>query len=86
MTFFKYFAGFFALNMAKDVLDEYTSGTGIGYQGSGNASQEDSDTYINGKKLSDHDAWLESKGLLNIDGTVNREAAYKFLGKPNPLL
>jgi hypothetical protein len=76
MGFLKYFAGFFVLGMAKDVLDEYTSGKGIGYQGEGSSSSGGSD-----EGTDDFTAWLDSQGALNLDGSLNNDVADEILEK-----
>ena len=76
MSFFKYFVGFFAMGMAKDVLDEYTSGKGIGYQGEGTGGSS------GGGEGDDFTAWMDSQGALNLDGSINHAAADEILKKP----
>jgi hypothetical protein len=76
MGFFKYFAGFFILGMAKDALDEYTSGKGIGYQGEGSGGGSGG-----GEETDDFTAWLDNQGALNLDGSLNNDVADEILEK-----
>lgn len=72
MSFFKYVVGFLALNEANNILDDFAN----------KINNNNNNRYRNGRLLSDHDAWLDSQGLLNDDGSTNRKAVREYLDGP----
>lgn len=78
-SFLKVFAGFFIAGMAEDIIEEYDSGTGIGFKPSVSKTAQASNSHK--EIMNDFETWQKANGLLDENGHIDHEAHERFMGR-----